>query len=571
MGNTAQHCRLGLFQDSDFAGGFEVSDAFQARLNKRRATKVTIKAEPLSRDVIELKQAALWHGGKTRIDQACEAAAEGVARQPNASRIPFRSEGISSSSVPHQERATSPQTSHPPSCASSSSAAELPRTSGGTCKEQRPTDASDSSLCGSNCASRLERASGSSRKVSRRKGNFPVAAIPVADISRSHSFCGPVMSDVSGRDSREEIAGSTGDEGSTPLGESGTTGCQEDRKIPQPETLADSDTSNHRPRSGAIQTTTNRRLGNAGFGLSAPHRTEGVSGERIPGVDDVSVMWSPLESKDGRGRHSGEDGIDNGTTSVDTSLSRMCINDATTTDDKQNGDILWMQSVSPVQKSGAHISYYGITCFAVYALMLSSSAHGGAGDYIGLRFGGIGRELQNVDRTSRITTGTTILTGTATASFVFSKVSVSSCFLMEIDKGCLQPSVFDDSIFGDYFGTLVKNAAGAWEHAVKTDVRQKICRVLGKSPWWDLSCTMMFGSMSKPPWLAQIQSAHDELRCYFADHKTMQIRPASNIRLDCEKQNLPLGPPRRAKPRARSNSPTHKEHATIHVDSTTQR
>ena len=38
----------------------------------------------------------------------------------------------------------------------------------------------------------------------------------------------------------------------------------------------------------------------------------------------------------------------------------------------------------------------------------------------------------------------------------FSKVGVSSCFLMEIDKGCLQPSVFDDSIFGEYSGGLVK-------------------------------------------------------------------------------------------------------------------
>ena len=33
------------------------------------------------RAVIELKQAALWHGGKIRIDQACEAAAEGMVRQ----------------------------------------------------------------------------------------------------------------------------------------------------------------------------------------------------------------------------------------------------------------------------------------------------------------------------------------------------------------------------------------------------------------------------------------------------------------------------------------------------------
>ena len=63
---------------------------------------------------------------------------------------------------------------------------------------------------------------------------------------------------------------------------------------------------------------TNGRLGNADFGLSSLHRTESVSRERIFGMDDVSVMWSPLESKDGPGRHSGEDGTDNRTTSVDT-------------------------------------------------------------------------------------------------------------------------------------------------------------------------------------------------------------------------------------------------------------
>ena len=46
------------------------------------------------RDVIELKQAALWHGSKIRIDQACEAAAEGMVRQPKALRISFRSEEV---------------------------------------------------------------------------------------------------------------------------------------------------------------------------------------------------------------------------------------------------------------------------------------------------------------------------------------------------------------------------------------------------------------------------------------------------------------------------------------------
>ena len=135
----------------------------------------------------------------------------------------------------------------------------------------------------------------------------------------------------------------------------------------------------------AIQTTTNGRLGNADFGLSALHRTKSVSRERIPGMDDVSVMWSPLESKDGPERHSGEDGTDNRTTSTDTLLPRMCLDDATTTDDKQNGDVLRMQPVLPVQKSGIHISYYGITCFTVCALVFGSSAYGGAGDGTGLR------------------------------------------------------------------------------------------------------------------------------------------------------------------------------------------
>ena len=59
---------------------------------------------------------------------------------------------------------------------------------------------------------------------------------------------------------------------------------------------------------------------------------------------------------------------------------------------------------------------------------------------------------------------------------------------MEIDKGCLQQSVFDDSIFGEYIGSLVKNAAGAWEPALKTNVSQNRYRVFGKSPRWDLSC-----------------------------------------------------------------------------------
>ena len=79
------------------------------------------------------------------------------------------------------------------------------------------------------------------------------------------------MSDDSGRNSREETTGSTGDKKSTPLCDSGTTSCGKERKIPQPETLTHSDTSNYRSRSGSVQTTTNGRLGNTFFGCSRFH------------------------------------------------------------------------------------------------------------------------------------------------------------------------------------------------------------------------------------------------------------------------------------------------------------
>ena len=199
-----------------------------------------------------------------------------MVRQPKALRISSRSEEVRALSGTYQEHTKSLQTSHIASCISSPSAVGLPQMSGGTCREQISTDASDSSMCGSNCASRPKRASSSSRKISRGKGNFPLASIPAANIPRSHNFYSPVMSDDSGLSSREETTGSAGDKKSTPLSESGKTSCGEEREIPQPETFTHSDTSNYRSRSGSVQTTTNGRLGDADLGLSASYRTESV-------------------------------------------------------------------------------------------------------------------------------------------------------------------------------------------------------------------------------------------------------------------------------------------------------
>ena len=155
--------------------------------------------------------------------------------------------------------------------------------SGGTCREQSSTDASDSSMCGSNCASRPERASSSVERSHEERVTFRWRRF----LSRSHSFYSSVMSDDSGRNSREETTGSAGDKKSTPLSESGTTSCGNKRKAPQPETFTHSDPSDHRSRFGSVQTTTNGRLGDADLGLSASYRTGSVSRECVPGMDDV--------------------------------------------------------------------------------------------------------------------------------------------------------------------------------------------------------------------------------------------------------------------------------------------
>ena len=142
----------------------------------------------------------------------------------------------------------------------------------------------------------------------------------------------------------------------------------------------------------------------------------------MPGMDDVSVMWSPLESKDWPGRHSGEDGTDNRSTSTDPT----CPGCASTTRLQQmtnKTETFFGCSRFTLCKRLVYTSLtIGITCFTVCAVVFSSSAYGGAGAGTGLRLSRIGRELHNAECSSRTrcnTTGTTIPTGTATASFVF--------------------------------------------------------------------------------------------------------------------------------------------------------
>ena len=264
-----------------------------------------------------------------------------MVRQPKALRTSFRSEEVRALSGTHQEHTKSLQTSHLASCISSPSAVELPQMSGGTCREQISTDASDSSMCGSNCASRPERARSSSRKsheerVTFRWRRFLLLTYLVVTASTAQ-LCLMTQDEIRERKLREAQETRNRLRSANQEQQVAEREGKYRNQKPSPTVIPatvdrDLDPSN----------TTNGRLNNADLGLSASYRTESVSRECIPGMDDVSVMWSTLKSKDGPGRHSGEDGADNRSTSIDTSLSRMCINDATATDDIQNGDILRM-------------------------------------------------------------------------------------------------------------------------------------------------------------------------------------------------------------------------------------
>ena len=95
---------------------------------------------------------------------------------------------------------------------------------------------------------------------------------------------------------------------------------------------------------------------------------------------------------------------------------------------------------------------------------------------------------------------------------------MSSCFLIEIDRGCPQPLMFGDSIFGEYLGTLVQNADGAWEPTMKSDISQHRCRVISKSPWWNLSC-------DDDVWLRR--AGHHESSTEFVCGRTVALNPKS--------------------------------------------
>ena len=277
------------------------------------------------------------------------------------------------------------------------------------CEDVDSSHAGGLIMCGCNSSPRLEEASGTSYPVSRREGEYPLATLAVVDVTSGPRFHCPTLLDDTGRETGEEAAGHT----ASPRGRSRNQAKR--RKEEQQETFTNFDISNSQRRIGALETTTNRRLACESVGMSARDRVKSVSGECSPGMDDLSVMRSSLDSNDGTKRHTEEEGSGCDTAQLDASMSRLRKSDTLPTNLRQEGDVLRLQSISPMQKGGARTTYYGITCFTVCALVLGGAASRDSGNANGCRIS----QLQHVGSSSRPTTRKRLLVGATPVSFVF--------------------------------------------------------------------------------------------------------------------------------------------------------
>ena len=179
------------------------------------------------------------------------------------------------------------------------------------------------------------------------------------------------------------------------------------------------DTSNSQRMTGTLETTTIGRMAYEGVELSTCDRVESVSVECSPGMDDVLVMRSPLESQDGSGRRPGEEGLGCDTAPLGASISKLWKSEATPTNITQEGDVLRLQSISPVQKSGTRTTCYGISCFTVCVLVFSDANSRDPGNGSGCRISQLGGQLQHVGSPIRDAPRSRLLVGATPVSFVF--------------------------------------------------------------------------------------------------------------------------------------------------------
>ena len=184
-------------------------------------------------------------------------------------------------------------------------------------------------MCGCNSSPRLEEASETSYPVSRRKGDFRWRRLlwltyPVVPASTAQ-LCLMTRGEIRERKLRvaqrlravdQEIKQNVGKKSS--------------KKPPQTLTSAtvkgELEPSKRPPTGGWLVRVSD-----------CPHVIESrVSGECSPGMDDVSVMRSSLESNDGTRRHTDEEGSGCDTAPLDASMSRLRKSDTrSTTSDKK--------------------------------------------------------------------------------------------------------------------------------------------------------------------------------------------------------------------------------------------
>ena len=100
-------------------------------------------------------------------------------------------------------------------------------------------------------------------------------------------------------------------------------------------------------------------------------------------------------------------------------MSGLRKSDTLSTNTRQEGDILRLQSISPMQKGGARTTNYGITCFTVCALVFGGATCRESGNANGCRISQLRGQLQHVGSSSRLTTRKRLLVGATPVSFVF--------------------------------------------------------------------------------------------------------------------------------------------------------
>ena len=356
-----------------------------------------------------------------------------------------------------------------------------------------------------------------------------MTTLPVVDIPSGHSFYCPTLPDDAGRDKGEDVAGSTKDTRASPDCRSGNKAKR--RKELQQKNSTNFDISDSQRRIGTLESTTERRLDHESVGLSAFDRVKSVSGECSSGMDGVFVMRSSLETHDRPGRYSVRECLD----MMQLRSTPPCPGSGKTMRFQQTLDMAavnihnaeewwayrllrhhlfhclcprarrhnlqrfrphkWASNQSARRTASACGKFQPthnkttISCWSnssLFRLLESKGRRRSAQFFSCIPTNRRRTWSLNKSRNCRV------------SCKFFGNVSVGSCFLMEIDIGCPQPPVYDDSSFGEYLGTIAQNNNGTLEPALEPPLDKR--RESTSLPrYLREHVTMMCGFVSRGP------------------------------------------------------------------------